>query len=91
MKPVAVFFIAAAILILRRPDHILLPAVWNEDGTFVLPELLWQSIIRPESGYLIVPRVLSALALAISFNHYASWACLETRAPGVAGSPGATP
>jgi hypothetical protein len=75
LKPMAVFFIAAAILILRRPDHILLPAAWNEDGTLVLPELLnrgWQSIIWRESGYLIIPsRVLSALALAISFSHYA--------------------
>ena len=80
LKLVAIFFVAAGILILRRPDDFLLPAVWNEDGTLVLLELLnrgWKSIIWPESGYLIIPsRVLSALALAISFSHYASWACL---------------
>lgn len=67
----AIFF---ALLYLRRPQQLLHPQVWDEDGTRIIPALLTHglaSLFYPVNGYLIVlPKLISALALAISGLYY---------------------
>jgi hypothetical protein len=64
-----------AILLARRSAQLVHPQVWDEDGTQILPELIGNgpaSILWPVNGYLVViPRVISFLALSLSISHYA--------------------
>jgi hypothetical protein len=73
-----VFLVAAVLIALRRPDQIAFPEVWNEDGIFVLPQLLehgFAAVFEPVNGYLIVPsRLISWIALSISLEHYPAYA-----------------
>lgn len=68
------FVLAAALIAARRPDQIAFPEAWNEDGLYVVPQLIesgWRSIFVPIAGYLIIPtKAISYLALWISFVYY---------------------
>lgn len=61
------------ILIWRRPDQLLHPYVWVEEGTITLPAYLhhgWLSLFYPVQGYLVLPSKLIFLAAAtLSFGH----------------------
>ena len=55
------------ILFLRRPDALLYPQLWAEDGSVFLNEQLvygfWRSALMPMAGYLhLVPRMTASLA-----------------------------
>lgn len=70
---VAIIWVAAiAILLLRRPDALVLPQMVNEDGArFYLDALLGRSILEPYAGYLhFVPRlgmaVIAAFPVAVA-------------------------
>jgi|EP01132_Coremiostelium_polycephalum_P009504 hypothetical protein len=69
-----VLFIAAITIALRRPDQISFPEVWNEDGLFIIPQVIergFMAIFEPVNGYLILPsRLITYIALFISFEHY---------------------
>ena len=75
-SPGTVLLAAAFALLLfsRRSAQLLSPQVWDEDGTYVLAGLLargWASLAEPVNGYLIlVPKLVSALSLSVSFYHY---------------------
>jgi hypothetical protein len=66
-----VFFIALA---LRRGEQLTDPQVWNEEGAVMIPDLVNHglgTIWQPTNGYItLVPRLIAALALAISPSHY---------------------
>lgn len=70
----SIFLISFLVIIIRRWSQIEHPAVWVEDGKYVVPDLLtygWKSIFYPLNGYLIIPsKFCSWLALKISFIHY---------------------
>src|SRR5690349_10135643 len=59
-------------LILRRPDQLTAPAVWIEEGTVALPDLIangWSSLLHPMMGYLVLPtKVILAVSAAVSFR-----------------------
>jgi len=59
---------------LRRPDQILHPYVWDEDGTYILAHFVtdgWPSFFSPVAGYLILPsKAISLISHAISFAYY---------------------
>jgi hypothetical protein len=61
------------ILIWRRPDQLLHPYVWVEEGTITLPAYLhhgWLSLFHPVAGYLVLPSKLIFLTAAtLSFAH----------------------
>lgn len=61
------------ILIWRRPDQLLHPYVWVEEGIITLPAYLhhgWLSLFYPVQGYLVLPSKLIFLAAAtLSFEH----------------------
>ena len=81
----------------RRWDQLLWPQVWDEDGPrnihdFVVNGLA--SLFYPVNGYLItVPKLISALALSISFSRYPmvstvfAWAFIAFVGMAVASSP----
>jgi hypothetical protein len=92
--------LAAAFLLLlfsRRPEQLLSPQVWSEDGIHVLGDLLsrgWGSIADPLYDYLLlVPKLVSALSLWISFYHYPlvstllSWTVIVAVGVAIARSP----
>lgn len=58
----------------RRWQQLISPQVWIEDGTQVIPGFIhhgWAAFLTPVPDYLItVPKVISALSLAVSFSHY---------------------
>lgn len=62
-----------AILIWRRPDQLLHPYVWVEEGTITLPAFLhhgWLSLFYPVQGYLVLPsKLIFLLAATLSFAH----------------------
>ncbi|MDB5026606.1 MAG: hypothetical protein JWO66_295 [Candidatus Eremiobacteraeota bacterium] len=62
------------ILIARRGDQLFHPQVWDEEGVIILRDLFYTgpaSLIEPIAGYLIlVPRLISFVALSISVTHY---------------------
>ena len=68
------FILFFALLYLRRSAQLLHPQVWDEDGTEILPGLLdhgLKSLFFPINGYLIVvPKLISAISLAISGLYY---------------------
>jgi hypothetical protein len=71
----AAFFLLSAFLIAaRRPDQILTPEVWNEDGTIVIKQLInegWRGIFTPLNGYLVIPaKLITFIALKVSFVSY---------------------
>lgn len=70
-----VFLLAVVIIVIRRWPQFAHPAIWIEDANTVLPELVregWPAIFSPTGGYLIVPsKLVSYLALRLSFSHYA--------------------
>ena len=87
----------ALLLFSRRPAQLLSPQVWNEDGTHVLAGLLargWASLVEPVNGLVIVvPRLVSAVSLWISFYHYPlvstliSWSLIVAVGIAIARSP----
>lgn len=60
-------------LIWRRPDQMLHPYIWVEEGTHTLPDYArigWLSAFSPVAGYLVLPAKIIFLAAAtISFDH----------------------
>ena len=63
-----------ALLYARRSAQLLHPQVWDEDGTRNIPGLMndgLKSLFYPVNGYLIVvPKVITAVSLAISGLYY---------------------
>lgn len=61
------------ILIWRRPDQLLYPYIWVEEGTVTLPALIhhgWLSLFYPVQGYLVLPAKLIFLTAAtLSFAY----------------------
>ena len=59
-------------MILRRPDQLTAPAVWIEEGTVALPDLVangWSSLFHPMMGYLVLPtKIILATAATLSFR-----------------------
>jgi hypothetical protein len=62
------------LLFVRRAEQLLNPQVWVEDGRVVLHGLITEgarSLIEPVNGYLIaIARLISSVALSITFVHY---------------------
>ena len=95
----AVLLAAAFLLLLfsRRPAQLLSPQVWSEDGLHVVADLLshgWWSIAYPLYDYLlVVPRLVSAVSLWISFYYYplvstlVSWSVIVAVGVAIARSP----
>ncbi|MBV8070399.1 MAG: hypothetical protein JO270_10875 [Acidobacteriaceae bacterium] len=70
---VAVFLAAVVLVISRRPDAVLNPQFFGEDGGIWFPEaymLGWVSALtRPEHGYFqTLPKLVSAIALLVPFR-----------------------
>ncbi len=69
-----VFAAAAVLIAARRPQQTLRPEVWNEDGLFVIPQIVqhgFAAVVWPVNGYLIVPsRLVTWISLHISFVDY---------------------
>jgi len=61
------------ILVWRRPDQLLHPYIWVEEGTVTLPAFLhhgWLSIFYPVAGYMVLPsKLIFATAASLSFSH----------------------
>jgi hypothetical protein len=70
---IALFAITLAALAWRRPDQLLHPYIWVEEGTYTLPDyarLGWLSVFSPVAGYLVVPaKLLFLIAATLSFDH----------------------
>jgi hypothetical protein len=62
-------FLFTAILLLRRPDSILNPQFWAEDGNILFSQCYYTgfvSVYTPYAGYLLlIPRIISLLASQI--------------------------
>lgn len=60
------------VLLYRRPDQFLIPAVWAEEGTICIPDYVargWASLLHPIQGYYSLPiRLVHALAETLSFR-----------------------
>jgi hypothetical protein len=58
------------LLFARRSAQLLHPQVWDEEGTKIIPDLLYHgflSLVHPINGYLIiVPKVIVGLSLTVS-------------------------
>lgn len=73
---IAIFIVAAVIIITRRPDIINHPQLWAEDGKAFL-EPVWNqgfltSIMTPRDGYFqSLPKITMALASLFGLNHVA--------------------
>lgn len=63
-RQLAFAFLVALLLFLRRPDSLLYPQFWAEDGAeFFYFQLQGASLFKPYSGYLhLVPRAVAMLA-----------------------------
>lgn len=72
--PVILFAILAGALLLRCWPRLVAPQVWAEDGILVLHDFIregWVTLFRPVNGYWqLIDKLISALALRISFYHY---------------------
>lgn len=70
----AIMIWAGALIALRRPDQIVNPEVWNEDGIFVIPQIIqggFLSVFEPVNGYLIIPsRLITWLSLQAPLEYY---------------------
>ena len=70
----SLFTIFLILLASRRWMQLIIPQVWDEDGTQIIPGFIthgWASLFTPVNGYLImVPKLISAISLTISFSHY---------------------
>jgi hypothetical protein len=70
-----IFLAAVALISIRRPDQITNPEVWNEDGIFIIPQIIqggFFSIFDPVNGYLIIPsRLITWLSLQVPLEYYA--------------------
>lgn len=67
------FFISAALLVSRRPDVLLYPQFFAEDGSVWFREAYmfgwFTSLLHPRNGYFqTVPRLVSAIALLVPFR-----------------------
>ncbi|HXG22056.1 MAG TPA: hypothetical protein VNN62_23625 [Methylomirabilota bacterium] len=74
MKLLFLVTVWLGLLILRRPDQVLHPYVWDEDGTWNIPGYLkwgvW-SIFQPVQGYLIIPtKLITYVSLRLSGMYY---------------------
>ena len=62
------------LLFLRRGSQLLSPQVWAEDGTYIVQQFAESGLtafIQPVEGYLVlVPKLISFLAIKLSFFHY---------------------
>src|SRR5260364_318511 len=65
---------AGALLALRRPDELLNPYVWAEDGVVNIRDFIdygARSIFHTVAGYFVLAtKLISVTALSISFKHY---------------------
>jgi hypothetical protein len=72
--PAILFAILLGALLLRCWPRLLAPQVWAEDGILVLHDFIregWGTFFRPVNGYWqLIDKLISALALRISFYHY---------------------
>lgn len=70
----AMMISSSVLIALRRPDQILNPEVWNEDGIFIIPQIIqggFLAIFEPVNGYLIIPsRLISWLSLQAPLEYY---------------------
>lgn len=62
--------IASLLIFMRRPDMLLTPQPWAEDGTIFITQALafsWNAIILPYAGYVhFFPRVVTMFAVELS-------------------------
>lgn len=69
-----VLILSALCIALRRPDQIRSPEVWNEDGQFVIPQIVQEgfgAVFAPVNGYLIVPsRLIAWISLNFPLEFY---------------------
>src|SRR5260364_84579 len=77
---------AGALLALRRPDELLNPYVWAEDGVVNIRDFIdygARSIFLTVAGYFVLAtKLISVTALSISFKHYpviANWLAFGKR------------
>jgi hypothetical protein len=82
--PVLAFFVAAGLVVSRRPDAILHAQFWAEDGTVWFADAYNQgwfaSLFRTQAGYFqTLPRLAAALSLLVPL----SWAPLITNLVGL--------
>ncbi len=75
LKFTIILILSVLIIVARRWPQFVHPDVWVEDGVRVIPDFArygWAGLFIPVSGYLVVPaKLVSFLALSISFIHYA--------------------
>ncbi|MEW6301354.1 MAG: hypothetical protein AB1671_27080 [Thermodesulfobacteriota bacterium] len=74
LKTLSLSAVWLGLLVLRRPDQVLHPYVWNEDGTWNIPCYLehgvW-SIFQPVQGYLILPtKLITYVSIKLSGIYY---------------------
>jgi hypothetical protein len=72
----ALLMVGLALLALRRPDAVLVPQLWAEDGRVFYQEAYafgWASIARTAGGYLqVLPRLISVLVLPLPLGWVAA-------------------
>jgi hypothetical protein len=72
VKLIWLFLATIVALLIRRPDQLLRPYLWVEDGRVNLPAFAaqgWSMVVEPIVGYLSVPmRAVFAIAASISFR-----------------------
>ncbi len=73
-KIAILFIIFLCLLFLRRSIQILVPQVWDEDGTVFIPEFInkgWKFLLDPVYGYYItISKIITAVSLTVSFVYY---------------------
>ncbi|MGF1657286.1 MAG: hypothetical protein ACFCU3_09940 [Verrucomicrobiales bacterium] len=71
---IVLWCLGLSILLLRTWPRLMMPDVWNEDGTIHLAQFWdnpWGTLFNNTSGYLIlVPRLVSAISTSLSLLHY---------------------
>lgn len=78
LSPTTTFLVlllaALLLLFLRRPDQLIHPDVWVEDGIVYIPESLsygFWAIFRPMNGYLsLIPRLINLVSLQFPLEWY---------------------
>ena len=67
------FILGISLLILRRPDALLMAQPWAEDGAFFLSEALqnsWGSIFELHGSYLhVIPRIITIFSLSTGLEN----------------------
>lgn len=70
----SVVVVSTVLIALRRPDQVQFPEVWNEDGQFIIPQIIqggFLAVFDPVNGYLIIPsRLITWISLLFSFERY---------------------